>query len=452
MKTARVHVVALVGLLSVMAGGCSQAGSNPTSSTAHTTTTTLQPTITTIDVSTTSSPSTWTTRADSERVTVDPNLPSAMNRAGIPWNEVGAGWYVVLYDSSTANPASEAEAREGPSVLYLVNSDGERFEVASWGPGQYPTLIDATPTSALVARSGANVDETVYEVIDLTSGVISVAHTVEFPETSLIDVWPHASLTRPNGTNVVLHRTDGDYEWLERRSVDGILLSVVYEQPYTEDDANLSWLYGPDGTALVVAHIGGINQVTNEGGNLVELWAPPDTRCEPVRWWDADTFLATCYGQGSDLAPLDEDGEPHPYYGRLWLLEVDGSAGMSLTDYPTDPPIAVDFGYHDAWPTEDDLFLQWSGDCAASAVATLNPDGSGDFLQITTPDNVIADGIRLVDIRAGDMTLYGWEGCDAWTGTLFTSDLDGHYLNTLVPVIGDSRGVTGVIGLRTVYP
>jgi hypothetical protein len=50
------------------------------------------------------------------------------------------------------------------------------------------------------------------------------------------------------------------------------------------------------------------------------------------------------------------------------------------------------------------------------------------------------------------MTIYGWEDCAAWVGALFTVDLEGRYVNTLVPVIGDSRGVAGVRGLATIYP
>lgn len=448
-KVPRVRMVAGVILLSAVASGCSSAGSDATPATTERTT--LRPTTTTVGVSATSSSPTSTTSAHSDGVTVDPNLPSAMNSAAIPWDQVGSGWYVVLYDPSRANPTSDTDVREGPMVLYLANAAGERYEVAAWAPGQYPTLIDATTTSALVARTGSDFDETVFEVLDLTTGIATIAYTFRPPE-SFLDIWPHASLTRPNGENVVVHRSDGTIEWLERRTPDGTVITTVYERPLIGQAANMSWLYGPEGTSLVVRHRDGIEYVTNDGSIHGELWTPPDTRCEPVRWWDADTFLAVCYGQGTDSAPLDDYGQPHLFYGRLWLLESDGSTGTALTNFPDEPPMVVDFGYQDAWPTKDDTFLQWSGDCGASAVATLNMDGTGDFLEIATPNDVLADGIRMVDIRSGEMTLYGWQGCDARIGVLFTSDLDGHYLNTLVPVIGDSRGVIGVEGLTTVYP
>ena len=448
MKTARIWLV--VGLLGVLAGGCAPTGSDSTTSTSEpSTTTATDSTTTTIAVSTTV-PSSMT--STTEGMTDDANLPSALSRERVTWDDVGAGWYVVLYDSSKAYPTSEADVREGPLVLYLVNSGGERYEVAAWQPGEFRTLVDATATSALVAGSGANLDETVFEVVDLTTGSSSVAFTVGFSESSFVNTWPPLSLTRPSGANVVIHRSNGTTDWLERRAADGTVLSVVYEQTYVEGDGSMAWLYGADGTSLIVAATGGIFEMTNEGSTLGELWAPPDTRCEPVRWWDEDTFLAACYGQGPDSAPLDDYGQPHTYYGRLWLLETDGSTGAPLTEYPAEPPIVVDFGYHDAWPTDNETYIEWSGDCGSSAVATLTADGTGELLDIEEPEARLAHGVEVIDIVDGQMTVYGWDDCAATVGGLFTTDLEGRYLNTLVPVIGDSRGVIGVRGLATVYP
>jgi len=58
----------------------------------------------------------------------------------------------------------------------------------------------------------------------------------------------------------------------------------------------------------------------------------------------------------------------------------------------------------------------------------------------------------MIDVVNERMTVHGWEGCDASVGGLFIVDLDGRYLDTLIPVIGNSRGVTGVEGLAMVLP
>lgn len=450
-----------IAIAVLILGACSNgAGTNETSSTSTTasptastitspTTSTTTPATTALATTTTSG---TTTTVQPGGVTIDPNLPVALSRDQIPWSEVGPGWYVVLYDASKAYPTGESDVRDGPTVLYLADRDGLLYEVAAWDPGAYPFLVDATAESALVVRNGATIDDALYERIDLATGAATEVYEVGWPETSYLNTWPHAALTRPAGANVAVLRSDGTTEWLERRAPDGTVIAEVYEQPVVEDERSMSWLYSPTGTSLLVAHRGGVAEVANDGTLIADLWVPQDTRCDPVRWWDADTYLATCYGQGPASAPADEYGNPAIHYGRLWLLETDGSAGAVLTEFPPDPPIVGDFGYHDAWPTSTGTFLQWSGDCGAAQVATLNADGTGTFMGLTLPPDLIADGIGMVDIVGDRMAVYGWQGCDGWVGSLFTVNLDGTNVEVVVPVIGDGRGVVGVKELTTVYP
>ena len=386
-------------------------------------------------------------------VTVDTYLPSALPRTAVPWDDVGEGWYAVLFDSSKADPAHESEVREGAVVLYLVDSDGTRYEAAAWTDGVFRPwqLLDAQGTSVLVAGSAPGVDEQEWQMVDMTAGMTTVVHAAGFPEYTY-SAGPAAGLTRPTGANVVLHRSDGVDEWLERRSPAGALLATVYTQSFTDEQSSLLWMYGYEGTSLLVTHHGGIALVSNTGGLLAELWVPPDRRCEPVRWWDSDTFLAACYGRGPASAPPDEYGNPHTYYGQLWLLETDGTAGFAVTELPTDPVFVVDFGYRDAWPSGATTYLQWSGDCGAAAVRTLQPDGSGSPLPISIPSSIVADGVALIDNVDAQLTFYGWQGCAGDIGVLFATDLTGAYLHDLVPVVGDARSVIGVKGLATVYP
>lgn len=447
--TPGVLALLLIGAMTGCEGGAAESTTSSSGSGTSTTTTAASTsTSTSISTTTTTAPTTSATSpADQDRY-----LPAVMGRSEIPWDEIGPGWYLVLYDSSKADPVSEDDVRDGTEMLLLVSGSGDRYEVTSWEGGGYSTLVDGTHTTALIARVGSNPDETVYELVDLESGSMSVVYTVGFPERSYVNAWPHAALTRPTGANTVVYRGDGAAEWLERRSSDGTVLSVVFEQPATESPNGLSWLYTPDGTSLVVGHRDGLTLASNDGSRLTEIWIPQDNYCDPVRWWDRDTLLSSCFGQGPGSAPLDDQGQAHTYYGRLWLLEVDGSAGVALTEYPAEPPIVVDFGYHDAWPTGEVAYMQWYGDCGSAHVATLNPDGTGEFMDIAMPPEFSAHGVKLVDIVDGRMTLYGWLGCDASIGQLFTVDLTGRYIETLVPVIEDARGVVGVVGLDTVYP
>lgn len=98
------------------------------------------------------------------------------------------------------------------------------------------------------------------------------------------------------------------------------------------------------------------------------------------------------------------------------------------------------------------MYLQRYGDCGAAHVATLDSDGTGEFMDINTPSGLAAEGVEMIDITDGRITLYGWLGCDASVGELFALDDTGAYIETLVPVIEDARGVTGVVRLSSVYP
>lgn len=445
--------------VALLIGGCTPAETTPTTDSPSLTAVDppppTEPPVTTITAATTTSTVATTTTAGTTTTTVpltsDPNLPSAMSWSEVPWTQVGEGWYVVLYDPSRADPVDASDIREGPVVLYLVDSDSNRYEITSWAPGSSPySLVDATPGFALVASQGANVDETVYERVDLATGASTAVHTVGFPEYTYGE-GPTVSLTRPSGANVVVYRSDGTDEWLERRSPGGALLATVFQQPYMEASQSLAWMYGYAGTSLLVTHHGGISEVSNTGVLISDVWVPMDTRCEPMRWWAADAFVAACYGQGPATAPDDGYGNPHTYYARVWLLKTDGTAGSPMTSLPPTADV-VDFGFHDMWPIGIDALLKWSGDCGASHVAQLQADGSGVPIPVSVPPSIVADGVELIDSVGGQMTLYGWQGCDMGIGTLFATDTSGAFLSQLVPVVGDGRGVVGVVGLATAYP
>lgn len=446
------YLLAVVVVGVVLAGCVDTSTESTTTTSVPIDTTTVGTTVdTTAVATTTTTPSTTSTTA--APVTDDPFLPAALGRDQVPWDQVGDGWYMVQYDSSKAYPTSQSDVREGPVVLYLVNRSGELFEVASWPAGSYPTLLDATSSAALVARSeGEHLDRLVYEHVDLITGNRSTVFAPTGSESLYVNLWPAVSLTRPTGSHVVVYRSDGVTQWLERRAPDGTLLTTVFEQGYEETPYSMAWLYGHEGTSMIIAHRGGVTLVGLEGASLGELWSPPDTFCDPMRWWDEDTLLATCFGLGPSSAPVDDSGNPHTYYGRLWLLETDGTPGLALTEYPPEPPIVVDFGYHDAWPSGDDIYLQWWGDCGAAQVAMLQPDGLGEFVGVTPPAGLAADGVRMVDIVGDEMTLFGWQGCGDDVGALFTVSLDGVYRGTLVDAVDDARGVTDVVALGEVYP
>jgi hypothetical protein len=411
-------------------------------------------TATTTTVTTTSSPATAPVTSTTEPPTtstapVPPVLPRALGRDEIPWEQVGPGWYVVLFDSSPAAMDS-AEWRDGPVGLYLVDREGRRYLVATWPADDKPqAIVDAAGTSVLVSgRPSMDADFQV-EWVDLVTGERRMAGTADFPMRVLSQaLFPR--LVLPAGEAVTVYQSDGTTEWLERRSPDGESLGVFFEQAYVASPSDLRWLDRADGASVLVFHRGGASEVTPSGDLLGGLWVPAETVCYPVRWWDADTYLAACYGLTPASAPLDDYGNLHTYYGRLWLLETDGSAGAPLTAFPAEPPFVGDYGYRDAWPVGTETLIQWSGDCGAAAIRVLQPDGSGELLPVEAPVEVT--GVEMVDVVGGVIAALGWQGCDGWVGSLFTVDLAGHFVRDLFPVVDGARGVFAVRGLAAILP
>ncbi|NOY55514.1 MAG: hypothetical protein GXP34_05940 [Actinobacteria bacterium] len=365
-----------------------------------------------------------------------PNVPQARAGTEIPWDEVGDGWHVVLYNASRANPIGPEDVEERSVLAYMVSPDATLYQAVVWAPGTGPdTIADLAGTHLLVI--GSTGDGPLYQVADLRDGSKT---TIRVPGTGLLDgPWPPVGLTRPTGKNMIVWGSDGTTEWLERRALDGTVLARVSERPYTGWAGTFSWLYGYAGLKVVIGHGGELASVRTNGEPLRTLMVPDDRICEPVRWWDADTVLARCSSAEGTYG----------YYFQLWLIPSDGTPGVALTSLPPSPEV-VDFGYVDAWPAGGQTLLQWTGDCGASNVQILQPDGTGIGLETPWMEGI--DGYRLVDVVGGIATIQTWRGCDAWEGSLDAIGLDGALIRHLVPIVGDARGVIDSAGPATVYP
>jgi hypothetical protein len=430
----------LVVALAVAA--CGGAVSDTTTTTSGVTTTPAAETTTTV-------PGTTTTTAPPGGVTVDPNLPAALPGGDLDWDAVGPGWSLVLYDASRAYPEGAGDVRPGPKVFYVVDSAGVRYEVASLPAiDAYHALADAVGTRAVILGRGATPDEVAWHLVELGDGSMTLVHELSFADRSdwEIDLLRHVTLARPSGDELLVYRSDGRAEWLERRSLDGSVVAIVFEQPETGTRDSLSWLQSGDGEQLVIGHDGGMTLMSGDGSTVRDLGSPDDHRCVPVRWWDAGTVLAACYGSEA-TAPLDEYGYPHLHYGRMWLIGTDGGPGTPLTSHPEDPIIVVDFGFRDALRLGDATLLQWTGDCGSAAVGVLQPDGSGRFIGPVETPSMWVHGYRMIAAEGGEITVHGWTSCDGHEGALFVIDAAGGFVRDLAPRLGDGRGVIGVVPL-----
>ncbi len=407
--------------------GSTPAASSSTPTTVASTITTVAPSstttaaTTTTEATTTTAPTTTTTVV--RTVTEDPNLPSAQPGHLVDWDAVGPGWTLVLYDATDLVTATTK-----PTVLYLVDPAGARYEVASWPSGPYEIADWAGTGDAALVLNGAGA-----AIVDLRTGLETATVTLPSDWYGL-----PVSFTAPTGKNIVVLTGDGTTQRVERRNRAGSVLAVLAEQPEPVDVFDgLAWLYGYDGTFALVRHSGGIEYVQNDGTFVRDVWTPMAHRCTPKRWWTADSFVAACIGEGPAF--------PHDYYSRVWILKTDGTAGSPLNEIPPGPIPVVDFGLVDAWDTPAHTFGQWVGDCGSAQIEEIAPDGS--FTPVGSGGQR-----RLISIDGDRMVVLESNACDGSDARLIATDLSGGVTSELVPRIGDAWGVRDAATLTAVYP
>jgi len=302
-------------------------------------------------------------------------------RPAVPWGAVGPGWVLDTYSAGT-------RARPAPTTLYLVSPAGARYPLFSWPASAAPVpTLEAwagSKTEALFALNSANGQPGGYGELNLTTGKMT---RVAFASAATTPI----GYTRPSGAQILGITQSGPAATFARYTQSGALVKKLV----TVDQA-LGASYSPDGTALAVPALGGLLLVSNAGGVLRKLPVPgagAKTTCEPVRWWNATTVLASC--------------------GRLWLVPAGGARPSALTPVrdPAKPP--HDYGDLDAWRLPSGLYLQSAGACGTLELNRQAANGSITGVTVpgmtNSPVVVTASGARL---------LVGQLGCDGSGGQL----------------------------------
>ena len=187
--------------------------------------------------------------------------------------------------------------------------------------------------------------------------------------------------TTPNGLNIVAGRTSGSQTILARYSLSGRLIRPL------GSSADGAVLYEPSGAAFVTGTSSGLKLVSN-GGVLIRKLPVPGTSantCNPVRWWNATTILASC-------APPDSAAP------QLWLVPLGGGRPAALT--PRRSSSSRDLGDLDAWSLSSGLYLQAAGPCGVLQIFKQARNGSIKLVTVphTEGDNHVltASGSRLL--------------------------------------------------------
>jgi hypothetical protein len=275
-------------------------------------------------------------------------------RASVPWDHVGAGWVLTQYSS-----AAPEGGRSGPEALYLISPGGTRYRLASWPDSRSaPQLVAWSPDGqralfqVFSGKGGA-------EVLTLATGRVSTfvmaggANPIGF--------------TTPRGLNIVAGQPSGNGTSLARYSLSGRLLQRL---GYSADG---QVLYSPSGIEFATGAGNGLKLVGN-GGTLIRnlpVHGTSANSCNPVRWWNSSTLLASCIPPGSAIA-------------QLWLVPVSGARPTALT--PPRRASSGDLGDLDAWQLPSGLYLQAAGPCAVLQI--FKQSASGSITRVTVPGTV----------------------------------------------------------------
>jgi TolB protein len=331
--------------------------------------------------------------------------------ARVNWATVGAGWSLAEYSGSSSGDATPRH--QGATLLYLVGPNGSRYTLYQWPAGQTDwSLLDwsGDKTRALFGGPDGAVGQLV-----LATGT--------FTRFTLPAGTQAIGYSRPGGAAILATQQVMSTDQVLRYSLTGRQEQVLASGP---SDADNTAVYAPDGTTLAVNGAKALELVTNEGKVVRSLPVPGHPTCQPVRWWNARTILASCVAPGT-TAP------------RLWLVPSSGATPTALTAQrgSTGP----DLGDINAWPLPSGTYLQALGACGVIFIAQQTPTGGAATVAVpgtTGNDNqiVTASGPRLL-VRAQT-------SCEPSTSLLWFTPTT-HAVQFLIRTPATTAGVTAAV-------
>ena len=298
---------------------------------------------------------------------------SAARPSGVPWHRVGPGWVLAQY--TTAAPEG---GKPGPVTLYLISPGGARYQLARWPDSRTaPGLVAWSPDGKRALFQVFSGKDRV-EQLTLATGRMST-FVMQGNATPI-------GYTTPRGLNIVGTRPSGNGFVEGRYSLSGRLL-----QPLGSGGA----LYTPSGTEFAAGASHGIKLVSNRGSLIRQLPVPGTSAntCDPVRWWNSGTILASCEPPGTGLR-------------LLWLVPVSGARPKALTR-PHDPRTTGDFGDLDAWQLPSGLYLQAAGACG---VLHIYRQASGGSIKLVTVPHTSGDN-RVLTARGSRLLVQAPTDC-----------------------------------------
>lgn len=338
-----------------------------------------------------------------------PGVVPAAGQSGVPWAAVGAGWTLAEYSASTSGGVQPR--KDGATALYLVDPQGAKDALYRWPAGNaYWTLLDwsGDKTRALFVGPTLN-----------TVGQLVLA-TGKFTSFKLPSGTQPISYSQPEGTAILATEQAGGRDKILRYDLAGRLEQAVASgQPGSTNVA----VYSPNGATLAVNGAKALEQVRNTGGVVRSLPVPGNPACQPVRWWNVSTILASCNAPGYAAA-------------RLWLVPVAGASPTALT--PQRNAKGPDLGDIGAWRLPSGLYLQATGACGVIFIA--NQLSNGSVAVVNVPETTGNDN-QIVTALGARLLVRAQTSCEESTSLLWFNPAT----NAVQMLIRAPSGIRGVV-------
>jgi len=345
-----------------------------------------------------------------------PGVVAAAKQSGVPWGAVGAGWTLAEYSASTSG--SVMPRKDGPTVLYLVSPQGAKDALYRWPAGQANwTLLDWSrdKTRALFVGPTPN-----------TVGQLVLA-TGKFTTFKLPSGTQPISYSRAEGTAILATEQAAGMDKILSYDLAGRLEQALASgQPGSMNAA----VYSPNGATLAVNGAKALEQVRNTGGVVRSLPVPGNPACQPVRWWNVSTILATCIAPGYASA-------------RLWLVPVSGASPTALT--PQRNAKGPDFGDIGAWQLPSGLYLQATGACGVIFIA--KPLSTGSVAVVNVPETIGNDN-QIVTALGARLLVQAQTSCEESTSLLWFNPAT----NAVQMLVRAPSGIRGVLATVAYNP
>jgi hypothetical protein len=337
--------------------------------------------------------------------------------ASVPWRHIGAGWALAEYSANTGGPSGgTVPVKHGPLTLYVVNPAGARYKLMTWSarsPEQGWTLVAWSGDGERALFTAPGTRQHVYQV-NLQTGKVT-----SFTTAANVLVLGY---TRPSGLNILAQLGvigGSGNATLLRYSLTGVLQKRLAFVRFAGGVA-----YQANGNDLAAGYLHGLKVISNAGGVIRTLPVPAvNDGCNAVRWWDADTILASCTGSTTSGA-------------RLWLVPADGKPSSTLTPLPRGSV----GGYFNAWQVSSGLYVNGHYGCGGSQIWRQSP--SRREAAVTVPGAAYS---QIVTATSSELMVDRYTSCGTPAASLVWFNPATKVLQVAIPDVDSQWGVTAAI-------